>query len=54
MKKYLKLMRVKHYIKNILVFLPFIFSGQFFQPFYLFQPLRSKLLILTHRLLGGG
>ena len=33
MKKYLKLMRVKHYIKNILVFLPFIFSGQFFQPF---------------------
>ncbi len=35
MKKYLKLMRVKHYIKNILVFLPFIFSGQFFKPFYL-------------------
>ena len=26
----------------------------FLQPFYLFQPLRSKLLILTHRLLGGG
>ncbi len=35
MKKYLKLMRVKHYIKNFLVFLPFIFSGQFFKPFYL-------------------
>ncbi len=35
MKQYLKLMRVKHYIKNILVFLPFLFSGQFFQPFYL-------------------
>lgn len=34
MKKYLKLMRVKHYIKNFLVFLPFIFSGQFFKPFY--------------------
>ena len=27
MKKYLKLMRVKHYIKNILVFLPFISSA---------------------------
>lgn len=35
MKKYLKLMRVKHYIKNVLVLVPFIFSGQFFQPFYL-------------------
>jgi len=28
MKKYLKLMRVHHYIKNILIFLPIIFSGQ--------------------------
>lgn len=27
MKKYLKLIRVKHYIKNILIFLPVIFSG---------------------------
>ena len=35
MKKYLKLMRVKHYIKNVLVLVPFIFSGQLFQPFYL-------------------
>ena len=39
MKKYLKLMRVKHYIKNILVFLPFIFSGQFFEPYYLVRAL---------------
>ena len=30
MKKYLKLMRVKHYIKNILIFLPLIFSGKLF------------------------
>jgi len=35
MKKYLKLMRVKHYIKNLLVFLPFVFSGQLFEQFYL-------------------
>lgn len=35
MKKYLKLMRVKHYIKNVLILVPFIFSGQLFQPFYL-------------------
>ncbi|OJU08903.1 MAG: prenyltransferase, partial [Clostridiales bacterium 43-6] len=35
MKKYLKLLRVKHYMKNLLIFLPFIFSGQFFQSHYL-------------------
>lgn len=35
MKKYLKLMRVKHYIKNVLILVPFIFSGQLFKPFYL-------------------
>lgn len=34
MKPYLKLMRVKHYIKNLLVFLPFIFGGQLFMPKY--------------------
>lgn len=28
--KYLKLMRVKHYIKNGLIFLPLVFSGMFF------------------------
>ncbi len=27
MKKYLKLMRIKHYIKNLLILLPIIFSG---------------------------
>lgn len=26
MKKYIKLIRVKHYIKNLLIFLPIIFS----------------------------
>ena len=30
MKKYLKLMRVKHYIKNFLIFLPLIFNGNLF------------------------
>lgn len=35
MKPYLKLIRIKHYIKNLLVFLPFIFSGQLFVPQYL-------------------
>lgn len=31
MKEYLKLMRVKHYIKNILILLPLIFSGRLFE-----------------------
>ncbi|HHV10183.1 MAG TPA: UbiA prenyltransferase family protein [Clostridiales bacterium] len=30
MKKYFKLMRVKHYIKNVIIMLPLIFSGKFF------------------------
>lgn len=30
MQEYIKLIRVKHYIKNLLVFLPLIFSGNFF------------------------
>ena len=30
MKKYLKLFRVKHYIKNLLVFIPLIFSKNLF------------------------
>ena len=29
--KYLKLMRIKHYIKNVLIFIPLIFSGMFFK-----------------------
>lgn len=31
MKKYMKLMRVKHYIKNLLIFLPIIFSQRITQ-----------------------
>ena len=31
MKKYCKLLRVKHYIKNILIFFPCIFSGRIFE-----------------------
>lgn len=30
MKKYLKLMRVHHYIKNLIIFLPLIFNGNLF------------------------
>lgn len=28
MKKYLRLLRIKHWIKNILIFFPIIFSGK--------------------------
>lgn len=42
MKKYLKLMRVRHYIKNFLIFLPLIFSGNL---------LNKYLFLIT---LGGG
>lgn len=31
MKNYIKLMRPKHYIKNVLIFFPLVFSGNFFQ-----------------------
>lgn len=31
MQEYIKLIRVKHYIKNLLIFLPLIFSGHFFE-----------------------
>lgn len=30
-KEYIKLMRIKHYIKNILIFLPMFFSGKIFE-----------------------
>ena len=36
MKKYIKLLRVKHYIKNFLAFLPLVFSGNFFNVHFLF------------------
>ena len=29
-KEYIKLIRVKHYFKNVLIFLPLIFSGNIF------------------------
>lgn len=32
MKKYFKLLRVKHYMKNALVFMPLFFSGNIFHP----------------------
>ena len=27
-KEYMKLMRIKHYLKNVLIFLPLVFSGE--------------------------
>lgn len=36
MKKYIKLLRVKHYIKNLLIFLPLVFSGNLFNIHLLF------------------
>lgn len=36
MKKYVSLLRVKHYIKNFFIFLPLIFSGNFFDSNLLF------------------
>lgn len=38
MRKYLNLLRIKHYIKNFLIFLPLVFSGNLFE---------SKLLLIT-------
>lgn len=37
--QYIKLMRIKHYIKNVLIFVPLFFSGQIFQ--------NNKLIICT-------
>lgn len=34
-KNYLKLIRIKHYLKNFLVFAPLLFSGKFFEGNYL-------------------
>lgn len=41
--EYFKLMRVKHYIKNILIFLPLIFSGKLFDKDLLFEEVISFL-----------
>ena len=35
MKEYIKLLRMKHYIKNLLVFVPLFFSGMFFDVYRL-------------------
>lgn len=37
MKKYLKLIRVKHWVKNFLILLPLIFSGNLLVPKYYFS-----------------
>lgn len=37
MKEYLKLLRVKHYIKNLLIFIPVFFAGMIFDSEKLFQ-----------------
>jgi len=38
---YIKIMRPKHYIKNLLVFLPLVFSGLFFTRHYLAKAILS-------------
>lgn len=43
MKKYLKLMRVHHYMKNGLIFTPLIFSGSLFNPYLLINSLLGFL-----------
>lgn len=37
MRKYLKLMRIKHWLKNGLIFLPIVFSNKLFQADYFFK-----------------
>ena len=37
LKNYLKLIRIKHYLKNFLVFAPLLFSGNFFESNYLIK-----------------
>ncbi len=39
MKKWFKLLRCKHYLKNVLIFLPIIFSGEIFNKIKLFYSL---------------
>lgn len=41
LKNYLKLMRVKHYLKNFLVFAPLLFSGNFFEGNYFINTILS-------------
>lgn len=42
--EYIKLMRVKHYLKNILVFLPIFFSGNLFHLSYLYDGILGFIL----------
>lgn len=39
MREYLRLLRPKHYVKNVLILLPLVFSGRFFEG----EPLRAAL-----------
>lgn len=41
LKNYLKLIRIKHYLKNFLVFAPLLFSGNFFEVTLLLKTLLS-------------
>lgn len=44
MKKYLKLLRIKHYIKNILIFLPAILSQQLFDKMILYKTMIGMII----------
>ena len=50
MKKYIKLLRVHHYVKNFLIFLPLLFSKRMFEPELL---LKTILAFLTFSLTGS-
>ena len=43
-KNYLKLIRVKHYIKNVLIFVPLIFSGLYNNLFNLYITILGRRL----------
>lgn len=44
MKKYLKLMRVKHYIKNVLILLPVILTQQLFDGGVLYKSITGTVI----------
>ena len=44
MNKYLKLMRVDQYVKNIIVLLPLLFSGELFTDGKIFPTLTAGIL----------
>ena len=44
MKKYLELMRIKHWIKNIFIFIPIVFSRRIFEFDFFWDGLKTFIL----------